>query len=80
MYKLIITIKKINKIIGGYLHFLFFLVMGFQVYKEVVEKTNTTPGAKVENNKFCLSVHYRCVDEKVGIEHQENINMLLLLY
>jgi trehalose-6-phosphatase len=25
----------------------------------------STPGAKVENNKFCVSVHYRCVEEKV---------------
>lgn len=25
----------------------------------------TIPGAKVENNKFCVSVHYRCVEEKV---------------
>jgi hypothetical protein len=37
-----------------------------QVYKALVEKTKSTPGAKVENNKFCLSVHFRCVDEKVG--------------
>jgi hypothetical protein len=37
-----------------------------QVYKLLVEKTKSTPGAKVENNKFCLSVHFRCVDEKVG--------------
>ncbi|KAJ6305462.1 hypothetical protein OIU78_020908 [Salix suchowensis] len=41
-----------------------FLPMIDEVYKELVEKTKTTPGAKVENNKFCLSVHYRCVDEK----------------
>lgn len=43
--------------------------MDFQVYKELVEKTKSTPGAKVENNKFCVSVHFRCVDEKVGIKH-----------
>lgn len=36
-----------------------------QVYKVLLEKTKSTPGAKVENNKFCLSVHFRCVDEKV---------------
>ncbi|KAJ6990890.1 probable trehalose-phosphate phosphatase J [Populus alba] len=41
-----------------------FLPMIDEVYEELVEKTKTTPGAKVENNKFCLSVHYRCVDEK----------------
>jgi len=37
-----------------------------QVCEALVEKTKSTPGAKVENNKFCLSVHFRCVDEKVG--------------
>uniref|UniRef100_A0A9I9EKK6 Uncharacterized protein n=1 Tax=Cucumis melo TaxID=3656 RepID=A0A9I9EKK6_CUCME len=36
-----------------------------EVYKELVEKTKSTPRAKVENNKFCLSMHYRCVEEKV---------------
>jgi trehalose 6-phosphate phosphatase len=36
-----------------------------QVYKILVEKTKCVPGAMVENNKFCLSVHFRCVDEKV---------------
>lgn len=39
--------------------------MNFQVFKQLVEKTKSTPGAKVENNKFCVSVHFRCVDEKV---------------
>jgi len=29
------------------------------------EKTKWIPGAMVENNKFCLSVHFRRVDEKV---------------
>jgi trehalose-6-phosphatase len=36
-----------------------------QAYEALVEKTKNTPGARVENNKFCLSVHFRCVDEKV---------------
>lgn len=36
-----------------------------QAYKALVEKTKDTTGARVENNKFCLSVHFRCVDEKV---------------
>ncbi|RZB42909.1 putative trehalose-phosphate phosphatase 4 [Glycine soja] len=35
-----------------------------KVYQQLVEKTKSTPGALVENNKFCLSVHFRCVDEK----------------
>ena len=37
-----------------------------QAYRALEEKTKDTPGARVENNKFCLSVHFRCVDEKVG--------------
>lgn len=41
-----------------------FLPMIDEVYKILIEKTKSTPGAKVENNKFCLSVHFRCVDEK----------------
>ncbi|XP_050208419.1 probable trehalose-phosphate phosphatase J [Mercurialis annua] len=41
-----------------------FLPMIDEVYKELVEKTKATPGAFVENNKFCVSVHFRCVDEK----------------
>jgi hypothetical protein len=39
--------------------------MFFQAYKALLEKTSSIPGAYVENNKFCLSVHFRCVDEKV---------------
>lgn len=35
-----------------------------EVFKELVENTKSIPGAKVENNKFRLSVHYRSVDEK----------------
>ncbi|RWW09398.1 hypothetical protein GW17_00027117 [Ensete ventricosum] len=31
----------------------------------VIETTKSIPGSRVENNKFCLSVHFRCVDEKV---------------
>ncbi|PSR99989.1 Trehalose-phosphate phosphatase [Actinidia chinensis var. chinensis] len=41
-----------------------FLPMIDEVYKALLEKTKSTPGAKVENNKFCVSVHFRCVDEK----------------
>uniref|UniRef100_A0ACD5ZJV8 Uncharacterized protein n=1 Tax=Avena sativa TaxID=4498 RepID=A0ACD5ZJV8_AVESA len=41
-----------------------FLPVIDEVYKVLVEKTKSTPGANVENNKFCLSVHFRCVDEK----------------
>ncbi|CAI9763891.1 unnamed protein product [Fraxinus pennsylvanica] len=42
-----------------------FLPMIDEVNKILLEKIKFVPGAKVENNKFCLSVHYRCVDEKI---------------
>ncbi|XP_042486195.1 probable trehalose-phosphate phosphatase 6 [Macadamia integrifolia] len=41
-----------------------FLPMIEEVNKALVEKTKSIPGARVENNKFCVSVHFRCVDEK----------------
>ncbi|OAY67788.1 putative trehalose-phosphate phosphatase 6 [Ananas comosus] len=42
-----------------------FLPMINEVYQALLEKAKSVPGAKVENNKFCVSVHFRCVDEKV---------------
>ncbi|XP_066376100.1 probable trehalose-phosphate phosphatase 8 [Miscanthus floridulus] len=41
-----------------------FLPVIDKAYRALEEKTKDTPGARVENNKFCLSVHFRCVDEK----------------
>ncbi|CAL9056631.1 unnamed protein product [Musa banksii] len=35
-----------------------------QAYKALSERTKSTAGVKVEDNKFCVSVHFRCVDEK----------------
>jgi trehalose 6-phosphate phosphatase len=42
-----------------------YLPMIDEVYRQLLEKTKSTPGAKVENHKFCASVHFRCVDKKV---------------
>ncbi|THU53135.1 hypothetical protein C4D60_Mb10t11220 [Musa balbisiana] len=42
-----------------------FLPMIDEVYKALVEKTKSIQGSKVENNTFSLSVHFRCVEEKV---------------
>jgi len=36
-----------------------------QVRKLLTECTKDIKGAKIENNKFCVSVHYRNVDEEV---------------
>ncbi|WOK94018.1 hypothetical protein Cni_G02720 [Canna indica] len=41
-----------------------YLPMIDEVYEPLLERTQSTPGAKVENNKFCVSVHFRCVDDK----------------
>ncbi|KAI3795956.1 hypothetical protein L1987_38617 [Smallanthus sonchifolius] len=41
-----------------------YLPMIDKVYWLLVEKTKSTAGANVENNKFCLSVHFRRVDEE----------------
>ncbi|KAL8472083.1 hypothetical protein ACS0TY_029346 [Phlomoides rotata] len=41
-----------------------FLPVIDEVYNALLEVTKATPGARVENNKFCCSVHFRSVDEK----------------
>ncbi|CAO2839042.1 unnamed protein product [Amaranthus hypochondriacus] len=40
-----------------------FLPMIEEVYNSLVETTKDIAGATVENNKFCVSVHYRNVEE-----------------
>ncbi|KFK30542.1 hypothetical protein AALP_AA7G275800 [Arabis alpina] len=40
-----------------------FLPMIDEVCQKLIKQTKLTPGAKVENNKFCVSVHFRRVDE-----------------
>jgi len=56
-------IIRLNKTIFFLLTFV--LNIFVQVYHKLVEKTKSTPGAQVENNKFCVSVHFRRVDENV---------------
>ncbi|GLT84019.1 hypothetical protein SLE2022_022760 [Rubroshorea leprosula] len=41
-----------------------FLPMIGEVFNSLVESTKEIKGAKVENNKFCVSVHFRNVEEK----------------
>ncbi|RZB71533.1 putative trehalose-phosphate phosphatase I isoform F [Glycine soja] len=57
-----------------------FLPMINEVYNILVEKTKSVPGAKVENNKFCLSVHFRCVDEKSWVSLAEQVSFVLNEY
>lgn len=42
-----------------------FIPMINEVFRILVNVTNDIRGAFVENHKFCTSVHYRNVDEKV---------------
>lgn len=57
-----------------------FLPMMDEVYKALLEETKSTPGAKVENNKFCVSVHFRCVDEKRWSGLAEQVRSVLKDY
>ncbi|CAK9174941.1 unnamed protein product [Ilex paraguariensis] len=57
-----------------------FLPMIDEVYKALLETTKSTPGAKVENNKFCVSVHFRCVDEKKWTELAQQVRSVVKEY
>ncbi|KAL5197831.1 hypothetical protein ABZP36_001343 [Zizania latifolia] len=41
-----------------------FLPMIDEVFRLLIDKTKAINGVKVENNRFCVSVHYRNVEEK----------------
>ncbi|KAL6573310.1 hypothetical protein OROHE_001769 [Orobanche hederae] len=57
-----------------------FLPMIDEVHKSLVEKMKYIPGAIVENNKFCLSVHYRCVEEKRWVDLAEQVKSVIEEY
>ncbi|KAL3009917.1 hypothetical protein AAZX31_07G110400 [Glycine max] len=57
-----------------------FLPLIDEVYQQLVEKTKSTPGALVENNKFYLSVHFCCVDEKKWSELARQVKSILKEY
>ncbi|XP_047066146.1 probable trehalose-phosphate phosphatase 8 [Lolium rigidum] len=57
-----------------------FLPVIAEAYEALVERTKGTPGARVENNKFCLSVHFRCVDEKSWSPLAEQVKVVLRDY
>ncbi|KAK4428529.1 putative trehalose-phosphate phosphatase D [Sesamum alatum] len=57
-----------------------FLPMIDEVYKALMENVKYIPGAKVENNKFCLSVHYRCVEEKKWGELGDQVKLVIKDY
>ncbi|KAK6936316.1 Trehalose-phosphatase [Dillenia turbinata] len=57
-----------------------FLPMIDEVFRSLVNITKEIPGAKVENNKFCVSVHYRNVDEKNWEEIAQCVHDILKDY
>nr|XP_011460289.1 PREDICTED: probable trehalose-phosphate phosphatase C isoform X1 [Fragaria vesca subsp. vesca] len=54
-----------------------FVPMIAEVCKILVKKTKSISGAKVENNKFCLSVHFRCVEEKSWDALAKQVSLVL---
>ncbi|GAB2283430.1 hypothetical protein Dimus_017945 [Dionaea muscipula] len=57
-----------------------FLPMIDEVQKALQEKTKSILGANVENNKFCVSVHYRRVDEKKWNDLANEVRAVLKEY
>lgn len=57
-----------------------YLPMMDKIFASLVEKTKEIDGAKVENNKFCVSVHYRNVDQKSWSALEEQICSVLKEY
>ncbi|GAB2226064.1 hypothetical protein Drorol1_Dr00021850 [Drosera rotundifolia] len=57
-----------------------FLPMIDEVYKVLQEKTRSILGAYVENNKFCVSVHFRHVDEKKWSDLANVVRLVLKEY
>ncbi|XP_011043568.1 PREDICTED: probable trehalose-phosphate phosphatase C [Populus euphratica] len=54
-----------------------FLPMIDEVYNVLLERIKYIPGARVEDNKFCLSVHFRCVEEKMWAALVEQVRSVL---
>lgn len=57
-----------------------FLPMINEVFRSLVKSTKDIDGIKVENNKFCVSVHYRNVEEKTWTVVAESVNEVLKHY
>ncbi|CAL5442101.1 unnamed protein product [Camellia sinensis] len=57
-----------------------FLPMIDEVFRTLVENTKDIKGTKVENHKFCASVHYRNVDEKSWSTIAQRVHNILKDY
>nr|CAB3458664.1 unnamed protein product [Digitaria exilis] len=57
-----------------------FLPIIEEVYHTLTAKMESIPGAMVENNKYCLSVHFRCVQEEEWNDVEEEVRSVLKEY
>ncbi|KAL6841957.1 hypothetical protein ACP4OV_028469 [Aristida adscensionis] len=57
-----------------------FLPVIEEVYRELTAMTESIPGARVEHNKFCLSVHFRCVQEEKWDDLDDQVRSVLKEY
>ncbi|TKW35894.2 hypothetical protein SEVIR_2G407600v4 [Setaria viridis] len=57
-----------------------FLPVIDEVCRALTATTAAIPGARVENNKFCLSVHFRCVQEEKWRALEEQVRSVLKEY
>ncbi|KAF8775104.1 hypothetical protein HU200_004964 [Digitaria exilis] len=57
-----------------------FLPIIEEVYHTLTAKMESIPGAMVENNKYCLSVHFRCVQEEEWNAVEEEVRSVLKEY
>ncbi|XP_057794581.1 probable trehalose-phosphate phosphatase 6 isoform X2 [Salvia miltiorrhiza] len=57
-----------------------FLPIIEEVYRGLIEQVKQIPGANVEHNRFCLSVHYRCVEEKRWVELADQVKVVMKEY
>ncbi|KAJ1291960.1 hypothetical protein BS78_02G356500 [Paspalum vaginatum] len=57
-----------------------FLPVIDEVYLALTARTASVPGARVENNKFCLSVHFRCVQQEKWRGLEEQVRSVLKEY
>ncbi|KAG7592601.1 Trehalose-phosphatase [Arabidopsis thaliana x Arabidopsis arenosa] len=57
-----------------------YLPMIDEVVNVLKEKTKSIPGATVEHNKFCLTVHFRRVDETGWAALAEQVRLVLIDY
>lgn len=51
-----------------------------EVFKLLEDRARKIPGAKVEHNKFCVSVHFRCVKEENWLALAEQVQHVLNAY